>query len=240
MLSSFFHTCQVLVLFLLLGACQRTSYSFQSLGASATLASPLTAPASDTLVAEPQLAVALPMGTQRLRRPHRLHHPRAAATALGGTALARPRLWQVLATAHAAKAAVRQQPLPADEPVRHRSRGIALLLAALPFLFGLPLGLHYFYLGYIGRGILSLIVAAVATVLIILGAVGAFLTLFTASSGALTLVTIGAVLLSILFLIQLIDAVRIALGDLRPKNGEYYPRFFQTRPAATPAPPVQR
>jgi|GEM_PF-5163030 len=39
-------------------------------------------------------------------------------------------------------------------------------------------------------------------------------------------------MLGILSVVQLVDGLRIATGDLQPKNGEYYPRFFQTRPSA--------
>ncbi|NML66232.1 hypothetical protein HHL22_13550 [Hymenobacter sp. RP-2-7] len=163
--------------------------------------------------------------------------PRAAAGLATATRAPR-KLLRVLAAGGATSAPARQQPLPAGEPVRNRSRGIALLLAVVPLLFGLPLGLYHFYLGYTGRGLGSLGLGLLAFVLVTIGFVGSFGLLFGGTSGGLfTLFVIGAVIFYALIIQQLVDAVRIILGDLKPQNGEYYPRFFQTRPAADAAPP---
>ena len=122
--------------------------------------------------------------------------------------------------------------------MRHRSRGIALLLVVLPLLVGLPLGLHYFYLGYTGRGVLTLGLLALAFVLGAIGLIGVLNGLFVGvGGGALVALILSLVIVTGLLLQQLIDIVRIAINDLKPKNGEYNPRFFQTHPAAEPAPP---
>ena len=239
MLLPLFRCCQVLALLLLLGACQRATYSFRA--PATPPGAPLFASAAPIAAAALPAAEALPATIAGRARPRHPRRPRATAPAKApAAALTRPNLLQTLAAARtASRTSAHQQPLPAGEPVRYRSRGIALLLLVLPLLVGLPLGLHYFYLGYTGRGILTLALGIVAAVLITLGVVGAFgAFFFDVSSSALTLFIIGIILLGVLSLLQLIDIVRIAIGDLKPKNGEYNPRFFQTRPAAAkPAAP---
>ncbi len=108
---------------------------------------------------------------------------------------------------------------PRPEPVRHRSRGIALVLAlVLGFV-----GAHRFYLGYYGSGLLY--VAGVLTFALVLSLVG--LALFGGGiAGALGYLTVLAFIELGLFIWNLVDIVRIVTNDLRPKNGEYNRRFF--------------
>ncbi|MGI4875194.1 MAG: hypothetical protein ACRYFX_28900 [Janthinobacterium lividum] len=127
-----------------------------------------------------------------------------------------PRLRQAMAAAS-------HQTLPPNQPVlvRRKSRGIAFLLAVLfvTFPFYKP---HNFYLGYRERGVIGTGLA--------IG--GAFL-LFVGSFGQTTTVAyVGGALLIGVAVWQVVDAIRILIGSLKPKDGEYYPRFFQTRPDA--------
>ncbi|MGI4835542.1 MAG: hypothetical protein ACRYFK_18975 [Janthinobacterium lividum] len=225
-----------LAFLLLLGACQRATYSFQTAHPS-LLAGPPPLAATTPLSSMPPAAEFLPSQAARHRlRSRRLLYPRATmpAKATATRARAPQKLLRVLATGRAASRAATQQPLPTDEPVRYRSCGIALLAALLPLLFGIPLGLHYFYLGYVGRSLLNLAVLAAAFSLIVVGFGAVF---FAASNSATALFGIGSVLYSALFILQIIDVVRIAIGNLKPKNGEYNRRFFQVRSATEPAMP---
>lgn len=147
MLLPFFRCCQVLALLLLLGACQRATYSFRA--PATPPGAPLFASAAPIAAAVLPAAEALPATIASRAHPRHPRRPRATAPAkTPATALTRPNLLQTLAAARAAsRTSAHQQPLPAGESVRYRSRGIALLLV-LPLLVGLPLGLHYFYRTY--------------------------------------------------------------------------------------------
>ncbi|MCC3152833.1 TM2 domain-containing protein [Hymenobacter sp. BT770] len=111
-----------------------------------------------------------------------------------------------------------QEPAP---PVRNRSKGVALVMA----LFGGLSGLHRFYLGYTGQGYASIVLAllVVPFVAFVGGIAG------SATAGILMLSGIGAWLL--------VDIIRILMGKLKPRNGNYYPRLFQIRPKPENTPP---
>lgn len=200
-----------------LGACQRSSYSFQRPAASyqPLVAAPET-PAS-SLVALAQPSQLINQEAPSRRRSHRARHPQAVerVTRLRPT----PRL-QALAALALASPQRPQEPLPPGLPEHRRSRGIAALLA----FFLIPFGVYNFYLGYYSRGVASLLLAGAGFFLFL---VGALMSLFNPISPVLIA---GLVLVLGLELWQLVDVVRILTGDLKPNNGEYYPRFFQTRP----------
>lgn len=97
--------------------------------------------------------------------------------------------------------------------MRHRSKGIALILALLTGLYG---G-HRFYLGYRGQGIASIGLALLVPYLFFIGGIAG-----NSLAGILLLAGLG-IWLSV-------DIIRISTNALKPKDGEYYPRLFQTRP----------
>ena len=114
----------------------------------------------------------------------------------------------------------------------YRSRGVAVLLAVVLGVFGA----HLFYLGHRRAALLRLVGG-------LLGAGAALLAIplgNTESNGlsgalvALTLLLFGGGAILGLFLLGLVDAVRIITGSLQPSNGMYHPRFFQTKPDAEP------
>lgn len=212
-----------------LSSCQRTIYQRQVAGeivrqvsvpapaqesATITMPAPLT-PASKGYREAPQHE------RRMVRQPRRVHRRflpapiRASATAstLGRHTHSRPKEAPVL------------------EPVRYRSRGIALLLAVLSLIY-LPLSLHNFYLGYYGRGALAIATVLLGTYLVVFAFLGS---LFS----GVALVGLGLLGLAILagwFVWQIVDLVRIITKDLKPKNGKYYPQFFQTSPRAGDTP----
>jgi TM2 domain-containing membrane protein YozV len=127
----------------------------------------------------------------------------------------------------------KQQPVSEPTPTHRRTKGIALLLAF--FLGGF--GAHLFYLGYHGRAIAYLIATAVGLVFLTIAFVLAIVAILGGGGGFVALATIGAIVSGVVGLLALVDTIRIATGDLKPKNGEYFPRFFQTRD--TPQPPTR-
>jgi hypothetical protein len=127
----------------------------------------------------------------------------------------------------AAPAAQQQEPGPVAQPVRYRSKGLAILLAILSVSY-LPLSLHNFYLGYYGRGAIAIALVMVATYLVVLAfAIGLF-----SGAGLVGLGVAGLALLGVWFVWQLSDLVRIITNDLKPKNGQYNARLFQLKPDA--------
>jgi TM2 domain-containing membrane protein YozV len=138
--------------------------------------------------------------------------------------------------AAAAPALPKAQPLlgpPDDAPVHHRTRGIAFLLAV--FLGGM--GAHLFYLGYHKRAVTYLMVSLAGGLLLFVGLVGLLLSVFGSVGGAyLAALLVGTILLSAVSLLTVVDAIRILTNDLKPREGEYYPQFFQTRAAPGPQP----
>ena len=223
-----------------LSSCQRASYVFQRTG-GAPHSERATAPVGPAPIAKddhPQMA-----------RPHQSRS--------GGPTARRPGVRQRAGTVPMAtrrpvarEAAPRPRPatgrLPVHPPepgtpVRHRSRGLALLLALLPSLAGI-FGAHRFYLGYYGAGAAYLLGGLLGEALLLTGVTLAFAGIFAGGSaaGAGYLVA-GSIILLGLEAWTLVDAVRIALGQLLPKEGDYNPRWFQLRagtgrPAADPAP----
>jgi TM2 domain-containing membrane protein YozV len=120
---------------------------------------------------------------------------------------------------------LQQEPLP-SAPVRWRSRGIALVLALLLGGFGA----HLFYLGYHRRAILYLLLSVASIVLLGIAAVLFIATLFSSgTAGLLVASLIALALASVVGVLALIDTIFILTDDLKPKDGEYYPGFFQTR-----------
>ncbi|MGI4862560.1 MAG: hypothetical protein ACRYFZ_01460 [Janthinobacterium lividum] len=125
----------------------------------------------------------------------------------------------VLAARAAASVAVRapqQQPELRDKPVRHRSRLIAILLAALSITY-LPLSLHNFYLGYYGRGAAAIGLVVVGLSLVVIGFLGSVYP----GTGLVVVGIIGTALLGGWFVWQIADLIRIISRDLQPKDGEY-------------------
>ena len=62
-----------------------------------------------------------------------------------------------------------------------------------------------------------------------------FVALLASLSGASAIpLTIGLVLTGAAVGAGLVDAGRILADRLRPRDGEYFPRFFQTKPDAEP------
>jgi hypothetical protein len=182
------------------GACQRASYQFQPIDAvvyQAASPTPLEESAVVTIA-----AVRLRIRPIHALRPLFPTH----ATVTASVAARAPRQ--------------HQDPGPVAEPVRYRSQGVALLLAILNVIY-LPLSLHNFYLGYYGRG-------AAAIGLLVLG-VSLFAAGFTGAlfgGEALSIAYVGVAILGGWFIWQLSDLVRIILRDLKPKNGDYKPKFF--------------
>jgi hypothetical protein len=207
-----------------LSACQRASYPSGNL---ATLAheqwsSVLKADSQVTaLVVATRPTVPIREALPSAPRPHR-HLVTNSAQASRKKHLKRLIVAPV-SVANSLKVVERQvpsAPLPPDQSVHYRSRGIALLLAILSVTY-LPLSLHNFYLGYYGRG-------AVAIGLLVLG-MSLFLASFTGAlfaGEALPLAYLGVAILGGWFLWQLSDLLRIISRDLKPKNGDYKQKFF--------------
>lgn len=103
--------------------------------------------------------------------------------------------------------------LPAPASARHCSKGIALVIALLMGLYG---G-HRFCLGYRGWGIASIGLALLVPYLFFIGGIAG-----NSLAGILLMAGLG-IWLSV-------DIIRISTNALKPKDGEYYPRLFQTRP----------
>ncbi|MDO7885398.1 TM2 domain-containing protein [Hymenobacter cheonanensis] len=212
-----------------LGACQRASYSFQ---ASSAGWPPLpTATAPDAGVAPARLRdTPLPLAAWQRTRPLR-QNKKAAAVRKQAKSLTKlqqwlPTLLKQPAVAYAkAQDVSKQQPGPADTTPHRRTKGIALLLA----LFVGGIGGHLFYLGYYGRGTAYLAATAAGFLLLVVAVIGSIATLYGGGAGFMGLAIAGVILSSVVSLLSLIDMVRIITGDLKPRNGEYFPRFFQTR-----------
>jgi TM2 domain-containing membrane protein YozV len=213
----------VLLLAVSLGACQRATYQFQQLAAT-----PYQVP-SRTLLPDSLLNIfeaPAPTPLRATARPRRTHHSaRFALVAKISQATRLAKLPQAAASASVAHGHSKPHPLPTDEPLHHRTRGTAFLLAL--FLGGI--GSHLFYLGYHKRAVTYLLLTLAGGLLFFIGAVGLLLTLFSSGGGAYAIaLLLGAVLLSAVSALAVIDAIRILTDNLKPKDGEYYPRFFQT------------
>jgi TM2 domain-containing membrane protein YozV len=221
----------VLLLAVSLGACQRATYQFQQLAATPYQV-PSPALLTDSL---PTISGApVPTPLRAATRPQRKRH--SARFSLVGKISQSTRLVKlprVAATAPIAHGQSKPQPLLTDEPLHHRTRGIAFLLAF--FLGGI--GSHLFYLGYHKRAVTYLLLTLAGGLLFFIGVVGLLLTLFSSGGGAYAIaLLLGAVLLSVVSALAVIDAIRILTDNLKPKDGEYYPRFFQTHATKSPRP----
>lgn len=203
------------------GACQRASYQFQPIDVAVYQPAspvPLGESAVVTIVAPPAAQCS---SSQQKARPHRRHA--AVRLRIRPIHALRP----LVATHAAATASVavraprqRQDPGPVAEPVRYRSQGVAVLLAILSVIY-LPLSLHNFYLGYYGRGAAAIGLLVLGVSLFAAGFAGALF-----GGEALSIAYVGVAILGGWFIWQLSDLVRIILRDLKPKNGDYKPKFF--------------
>jgi TM2 domain-containing membrane protein YozV len=209
-----------------LGACQRSTYSFQRVAepehpavavvpdsSSAVIVAPAQQPVSavsPVVPARHQAKRRVRLAPAPMRRIQSLMTMRSAVQAVRTQTTARSQ----------------QDPLPSQAPERGRSRGIAFLLAVLLGAFGV----HLFYLGYHGRGIAYLAAVAAAFLLLVLAGVGLLASTYGGGGGFVALALAAGIISVVVNALSLIDAVMILTNNLRPKNGEYYPRFFQTRP----------
>ncbi len=204
----------------MLNACQRASYSLPVANRSEALLRLPQATVGQVSAASPALLPndALPR-TKRMSRSrhHGLFTGRHLVTKL-------PQLMIVNGATAATAEPVRlgrQKRLPvaaevAEPPLRQRSRTVAIILAALSVAY-IPLGLHNFYLGYYGRGALTIGLIVVGLYLLLLGTIG-----FLAASSSLTAVgVLGLGMLIGAYCWQLVDLIRIATGSLQPKGGSY-------------------
>jgi TM2 domain-containing membrane protein YozV len=223
--------CWVLLLAMLaLGSCQRSVYSFQPAGSTRLLATTMV-PDSATAVALAVPSLSAPLPLQAASRP-RSRHTTAWARLLTKPLTSLQKVPQVLqlaqptSTAHrvASHDGSRQEPLPGASPTRWRTKGIALLLAF--FLGGL--GAHLFYLGYHGRAMAYLAATLVGFVFLVLAVIMAVASVYGGGAGYVAVATISTIITGVVGLLTLVDLVRIAIGNLKPKNGEYFPRLFQT------------
>lgn len=199
-----------------LGACQRASYQFQPIASTTYQASaPLPEPESAVVTVAAPAAVRLGESHRAARRSARYRVRSLRALRVAISSLPRPRAAGAAASVVASARLQRQEPGPVDKPARHRSRTIAILLAALSLTY-LPFSLHNFYLGYYGRGALAIAIVVVGSSLAVLGL---FAGLF---NGGIALVgVIGLAILAGWLIWQASDLIRIITGDLQPKDGSY-------------------
>jgi hypothetical protein len=230
------YLCRLLVwgvaLLLIMGldSCQRASYSFQPIeGNSGIIPDPIV----ESALIPSQLAV-----VSAEPEPQRIANCKVRTSVtvsksfrtLGRNNIAQFRLADKLkqapksiASRPAFKAhAAQHLQLPTTE--RYRSRSVAMLLG---LLLGL-LGAHQFYLGradkgflYLGFAVLSFFLYSAAVSITTIAGITPIASFIFATTIATVLVTQ-----------TVFDIIRIAKGQLKPQNGEYYPRFFQIRPVA--------
>lgn len=226
------HLFLVVAALLGLGSCQRANYSFQPVrsNAGAGVAGPAAVPA----VPGAPAALIEPGATRgrfsSAARPRMLHN--VAAQRRNHAAKTRPQP-EPQTNTRLVRATQRKiehhRPAPPEPvPERHRSKGIALLLALLLGTFGA----HRFYLGYYGAGAAYAGLSALTVLLLTLG----FLSVVFASTSYSGFLVIALVLSFLLQGWLIADIVRIITDSLKPKNGEYYPRFFQVRSSPGPEP----
>lgn len=212
----------LLVLASCLGACHRASYTFQRSVATTYQALPWSPVVENkeiaTITSLRPCRISLPNKKRRLIQP--AAHCSVTPLAVVRTKMP-PRGRLASATARVAnRVRFQQEPVLDTIPLRHRSRGIALLLAILSITY-VPLSLHNFYLGYYGRGALAIALLVVGIYLLAIGFVGL---LFGGAPAALGYV--GLFMLAGWLGWQITDLIAIITGKLRPKNGEYNPRFL--------------
>ncbi len=103
------------------------------------------------------------------------------------------------------KTITKQEKKELKKAARKMGGGKSQLIALLLCIFLGMLGIHRFYLGYIGLGIMYL--------------------LFGTLGVALIAVLIGIPIVLALMILVLIDLIRIIMGSLKPKNGDYSDKF---------------
>ena len=216
--------CWLLLLASCLGACQRASYTFQRSAATPYQVLPpapmVESGATATIMSSRPQPSSLPSRGRRFARLGGRRAARYPVVSRAKTSLL-PRRKLVGAAGHVASQVRRQQePAPGAAPLRHRSRGIALLLAILSITY-VPLSLHNFYLGYYGRGALAIALLVVGIYLVTIGFIGF---LFGGAPAAIGYV--GLLLLAGWLGWQIVDLIAIITGQLRPKDGEYNARFL--------------
>jgi hypothetical protein len=200
-----------------LGACQRASYQFPPVAGTAYQAI-APAPAIESTVPTVATRPVAWLGKSYRQIRHGVRLAVKLPRPLRQKTLGLPRLRAAVVAASVAAPAHRQLQEPGliDEPVRHRSRTIAILLAALAITY-LPLSLHNFYLGYYGRGALAIALLFVGSSFAVVGLIAGIF-----SSGGIGVVgVLGLAMLAGWFVWQLSDLIRIITGDLQPKNGSY-------------------
>lgn len=215
----FRHSWLVLLLAGCLGACQRAGYQLQPIGENVRQIvppAPLKESAELTMAAQP---VALCSQSHQKARPTR-RSTLGQLRIVRAVALPIPTHAAAIASVSARAPQQHQEPGPVAKPVCYRSRGISLLLAILSVTY-FPLSLHNFYLGYYGRGIAAIGLLVLGIFFFFAGFTGALF-----SSEVLLISYLGVAILGGWFLWQLSDLVRIILRDLKPKNGDYKPKFF--------------
>lgn len=162
--------CWALLLLLAsgLGACQRGGYQFQdSVAPTCQLLKPAF-PVKSAVAVLASASIVLPSKSyrQQLPTPHRRVQRVQALRSKASPLLV---LQAGKAAARLTVSAPDGPPLPPDnQPLRHRSRGIAVLLALLSITY-IPLSLHNFYLGYYGRGAAAVALLLVGLSLVVLG-----------------------------------------------------------------------
>jgi TM2 domain-containing membrane protein YozV len=211
-----------------IGACQRTSYSFQTSGstlqpllrsAASSISNPGKSEADLQLFASSHQASHLGFlhkvaVVQRLFTPVIKLQKQSPMASEKASAVAK--VENQLATKH--------HPATETGPGRHRTKGIALLLAF--FLGGF--GAHLFYLGYYGRATAYLTATLAGLVLLSIAVVMGVAAIFGGGAGFVGWALAGTIVSGVVGVLALVDTIRIAIGDLKPKDGEYYARFFQT------------
>ncbi len=216
--------CSFSRLFLLLAvslaACHRSSYQFQSSIAPSQLLHSIpmleSAAVSSTLP---------PCALSSRSRPRLIHTPSHSLKQVVVLSIKAPHLLPHQASSEATSLSASVQARPqfspsGDQPVRHRSQGVALLLALLSITY-IPLSLHNFYLGYYGRGAAAIALSIIGLFLLLAGSIS-----FPFGGGLTPIGYVGLLMLAGWFIWQVSDLVRTITRDLKPKNGEYNNRFF--------------
>lgn len=219
-MRSFAAACFPLLLLLLIGsmgACQRASYQFQNqTPADSQVASPSPSPESAVVLVAIQPNEPVPKSQRAKQRSTRRSAKRPQLPR--PQAILLPSLPLISAAKHLAVHNLRSpwKPAPVAQSVRRRSRGLAIVLAALAVTY-LPFSLHNFYLGYYGRGAVAISLLLIGAYLVQLSAIG----IFFSSPRFLAISYLGVIILVGWFIWQLSDLLRIIRGDLKPKDGEY-------------------
>ncbi|KAA9338276.1 TM2 domain-containing protein [Hymenobacter busanensis] len=185
-----------------LASCSKESYTFQNkapYGATYTAAT-TAAPVTETAAAEAPVAVATPELTASATKPAAVKHTArtyaAHAQAAKTVAAAETKAAPTKAEIKEAKATLKAMHKAAKKanPASPLAGGKSQLVAALLCFFLGGLGVHRFYLGYTGRGLLY--IALAVTSFLIVPAI-------------------------VLLVLVIIDLVKILTGSLQPKGGSY-------------------